>query len=397
MKQKKVIVLGAGLIGKAIAIDLSKKFDVTCADIQLSSLEALSSFPVKTITANFKDKNALKALIKPFDLVIGSVPGFMGFDTLKTIIEAGKNTVDISFFPEDALLLDSLAKKNNVTVVTDCGVAPGMCNIIAGYHYKRMKMTGYECLVGGLPVVREWPFEYKAVFSPADVIEEYVRPARYVENGKLVVKEALTDTELIKFEKVGELESFNSDGLRSLAQTMPDVPNMKEKTLRYAGHVELMKIFRETGLFSKVPVEVSGTKVIPLELTSKLLFPKWKMKPGDEDFTVMRVTIEGKKEKYIYSLLDYFDDKTKTTSMARTTGYTCTAVANLVLEGKYSRKGISPPEFVGEDEKCFEEVLTYLKERKIIYKKETIRKKDSTMKPISNSSRREERKKTLQN
>src|SRR5205085_2546835 len=170
-------------------------------------------------------------------------------------------------------------KKNNVTAVVDCGVAPGLCNIIAGYHHKRMKVTGYECLVGGLPVKREWPFDYKAVFSPADVIEEYTRPARYIENGNQVVKEALTDIEKIIFDETGELESFNSDGLRSLAHTMPNVPNMKEKTLRYAGHAELMKVFRETGLFSKVPVDIKGTKVTPLELTSSLLFPKWKLKP----------------------------------------------------------------------------------------------------------------------
>jgi len=369
----KIIVLGAGLIGKSIAIDLCRQYEVTCADIQMSSLEQLSpKYPIKVILSDFKDSNELQKLIKSFDLVVCAVPGFMGFQTLKTIIEAGKNVVDISFFPEDAFLLDELAKKNNVTAVVDCGVAPGLCNIIAGYHYKKMKMTGYECLVGGLPVVREWPFEYKAVFSPIDVIEEYTRPARYIENGKQIVKEALSDIERIKFDKVDELESFNSDGLRSLAQTMPDVPNMKEKTLRYPGHVELMKIFRETGFFTKTPIDINGIKITPLEVTARLLFPKWKLKPGEEDYTIMRVTIDGEKEKYVYTLLDRFDKETQTTSMARTTGYTCTAVANLVIGGDYSRKGISPPEYVGENDKCFEKVLNYLKDRNVVNKIETI-------------------------
>lgn len=375
---KKVLVLGAGLIGKAIAIDLCKQLKVTCADIRMDSLKALSSYPITVVPVDFKDKKALLKLIAPFDLVIGSVPGFMGFDTLKTIIEAKKNVVDISFFPEDAFLLDELAKKNKVTAVVDCGVAPGLCNIMAGYHHKKMKMLEYECLVGGLPVVRELPFEYKAVFSPADVIEEYTRDARYIEKGKQVVREALSDIEKVMFKECGELESFNSDGLRSLARTLPEVPDMKEKTLRYPGHVALMKVFRETGLFSKTPVEVNGVKVIPLELTSKLLFPKWKLKPGEEDFTIMRVTIRGEKEKYIYTLFDHYDKKTGTTSMARTTGYTCTAVANLVLSGDFARKGISPPEFVGEDEKCFEKVLNYLKERNVINKKETVSNKKLT-------------------
>lgn len=370
---KKVLVLGAGLIGKTIAIDLCKQFEVSCADLQMSSLSELSSqYPIKVIPSNFLDKDELAKLVAPFDLVIGAVPGFMGFEVLKTVITCGKDVVDISFFPEDPFLLNELAKKNNVTVIVDCGVAPGMCNIIAGYYNKRMKLTTYECLVGGLPVVREWPFEYKAVFSPADVIEEYVRPARYVEDGKQIIREALSDCVKISFAETGELESFNSDGLRSLAQTMPNVKNMKEKTLRYPGHVELMKIFRETGLFSKVAVAVNGKDVTPLELTSKLLFPLWKMKPGEKDFTIMRVVVEDNENKITYTLYDLYDDKTKTSSMARTTGYTCTAAAHLVLDGLFSKKGISPPEFIGEDEKCFEFVMNYLAQRNVIYKKEIV-------------------------
>jgi len=370
---KKVIVLGAGLVGKVIAADLSKDYEVTIADFSETALKELKESRLQTVVFDFSDKIKLKNIVKPFDLVIGAVPGFLGFEILKTVIEAGKNVVDISFFPENALELDELAKKQNITAIVDCGVAPGMCNIIAGYHNGRMKMTRYECLVGGLPQVREWPFEYKAVFSPIDVIEEYTRPAHYVENGKTVVREALSDIEKVEFENVGALESFNTDGLRSLAITMSNVPNMKEKTLRYPGHTELMRIFRETGFFNKEKINVNGKEISPLELTTKLLFPKWKMKEGDEDFTVMRVTAEGtengKPVKYTYHLHDKFDRKTKTTSMARTTGYTCTAAAHLVLENKYTRKGISPPEYIGEDESCFNLILDYLKERNVIYKK----------------------------
>lgn len=374
---KKIIVLGAGMVGQAIAADLSKHYDVSSSDVQLCSLKQLSEqFSILAEPCNFKDKEALRKLIAPFDLVIGAVPGHLGFEVLKTVIEAGKNVVDISFFPEDPFLLQELAKANNVTAIVDCGVAPGMCNVFAGYHYKRMNISKYECLVGGLPTEKKWPFEYKAVFSPADVIEEYVRTVRYIENGKRIEKEALTDVEKVKFTGIGELESFNTDGLRSLAHTMPDVPNMKEKTLRYPGHAELMKIFRETGLFSKIPVDLQGAKITPLELTSKLLFEKWRMGPDEEDFTVMRVTIEGNKGKYIYSLLDRFDKDTRTTSMARTTGYTCAAVANLVLDGNYTRKGVSPPEFIGEDEKHLDYILKYLADRNVIYKKEFIQQNE---------------------
>jgi saccharopine dehydrogenase-like NADP-dependent oxidoreductase len=368
---KKITVLGAGLVGKAIAIDLSKKFDVTSVDINTDALHTLQSHSIKTETADFKDRNKIKSLIAGSDLVVGAVPGFLGFQTVQHVIEAGKNMVDISFFPEDPFALDEMAKANNVTVVTDCGVAPGMGNIILGYHHKKMKVDRYECLVGGLPVVREWPYEYKAVFSPIDVIEEYTRPARYIQNGAVVVKEALSDPELIHFEGVGTLESWNSDGLRSLIKTMPDIPDMIEKTLRYPGCIEYLRVLRASGFFSYEEVEINGMKVKPIDVTAKLLFPKWKLKPGEEEFTVMRIRLNGQengsRKQYQYDLLDRTDKTSNTLSMARTTGYTCTAAVNLVLDKKFTRKGISPPEFLGEAEGCFEFVMDYLKERGVIY------------------------------
>ena len=368
---KKVIVLGAGLVGKAMAIDLSKNFDVTSADFSEEALVSLKQHNIKTQKLDFSNLKLLAQTIQPFDLVIGAVPGFMGFNTVKTVIETGKNMVDISFFPEDPFLLDDLAKKHNVTIVTDCGVAPGMGNIILGYHNKRMQVKSYECLVGGLPVVREWPYEYKAVFSPIDVIEEYVRPARYVQSGEIVTKEALSDSEHIKFDGVGTLESWNSDGLRSLIKTMPNIPNMIEKTLRYPGNIEYLRVLRESGFFSYEEIDVKGQKVRPIDLTAKLLFPKWKLKPGEEEFTVMRIRISGDengiKKKYQYDLLDRTDKASGTLSMARTTGFTCTAVAHLVADGKFNRIGICPPEYLGEDEHNFEFIRQYLKDHNVNY------------------------------
>lgn len=371
MKQK-IAVLGAGLVGKAMAVDLARVFDVTSVDINEEPLKDLENQNVKTRRLDFSDFAGLSAFVAPFDLVIGAVPGYLGLQTAQTVIEAGKNMVDISFFPEDPFQLDELAKKKGVTIVTDCGVAPGMGNIILGYHNKRMKVRSYECLVGGLPVVREWPFQYKAVFSPIDVVEEYLRPARYVQNGSLITKEALSDPELIHFDGVGTLESWNSDGLRSLIKTMPNIPDMIEKTLRFPGSIEYLRVLRESGFFSYETVDVNGVKVRPIDVTARLLFPKWKLKPGEEEFTVMRIRIggeeDGKKKDYEYYLLDRTDFSTGTLSMARTTGYTCTAVASLVASGRYSRKGVSPPEYVGEDETNFSFVMDYLKERGVHYR-----------------------------
>jgi lysine 6-dehydrogenase len=369
--KSKVIVLGAGLVGKTMAYDLSKNFDVLSVDINDDALKEVAQHGIKTQRIDFSDHGGLSSLVAGFDLVIGAVPGFLGYRTVQTVIEAGKNMVDISFFPEDPFGLDDLAKKKNVTVVTDCGVAPGMGNVIIGYHNKTMQIHSTECLVGGLPVVREWPYEYKAVFSPIDVIEEYLRPARYVQNGELVTKAALSDPELVHFAGVGTLESWNSDGLRSLIKTMPHIPNMIEKTLRYPGCIEYLRVLRETGFFSYEETEVKGVKIRPIDLTAKILFPKWKLKPGEEEFTVMRVRISGTENKvaktYEYSLLDRTEKSTGTLSMARTTGYTCTAVAQLVAGGAYSRRGISPPEFVGEDEKNFRFVMDYLEARNVKY------------------------------
>ncbi|MDZ4822653.1 MAG: saccharopine dehydrogenase C-terminal domain-containing protein [Flavobacteriales bacterium] len=376
---KKVVVLGAGLVGSAIAIDLKKSFDVTSVDINEEALKKLETHEIKTTVANLSDYTATQKLVGDFDLVVGAVPGFMGYKTVEAVIHAGKNMVDISFFPEDPFGLDNLAKEKGVTVVTDCGVAPGMGNIILGYHNTQMQVTRYECLVGGLPVVREWPWEYKAVFSPIDVIEEYVRPARYVQNGSVVVREALSDAELVEFPVIGTLESWNSDGLRSLIRTMPHIPDMIEKTLRYPGCIEYLRVLRAGGFFSYDEIEVNGQKIRPIDVTSKLLFPKWKLKPGEEDFTIMRIVIEGmphpansgqsreEKEKITYHLLDRFDKNSSTISMARTTGYTCTAVSHLVLDEKFSRKGICPPEYVGDEKGCFEFVSEYLKERGVKY------------------------------
>ncbi|MBA7527613.1 Lysine 6-dehydrogenase [subsurface metagenome] len=197
-----------------------------------------------------------------------------------------------------------------------------------------------------------------------------MRPARYVENGGLVVREALSDTELVYFDKVGTLESWNSDGLRTLLKTMK-IPDMIEKTMRYPGTVEYLRVLRETGFFSYEEVDVLGKKIRPVDLTARLLFPKWKLKPGEEDFTVMRVTIDGKKKgKYytwVYDLYDRYNKETGTLSMARTTGYTCTAIANLILEGKFRKIGINPPEYIGEEKENFEYILNYLEERGVQY------------------------------
>lgn len=366
---KKIIILGAGLVGKAIAIDLSKKFDVTSVDFNQANLDKLKPYTnINLLKEDLSIKGKISEVVKNYDFVVGALPGWMGYDSVKQTILAGKNMVDISFFPEDSFELDELAKKNNLTIITDCGVAPGMGNIILGNYNKKLKIDNYECYVGGLPIKREWPYEYKAVFSPIDVIEEYTRPARYVQNNEIIVREALSEPEHLEFAEVGTLEAWNSDGLRSLIKTMSNIPNMIEKTLRYPGCIEYLRGLRETGFFSYDEVEVDGKKIKPIDLTAKLLFPKWELKEGEEEFTIMRIVIEGEGKRFTYNLFDKYDKETKTTSMTRTTGYTCTAAVCLMLENGFERIGINPPEYIGEKEDDFNFIINYLQNRNVIYK-----------------------------
>ena len=370
-----ITVLGAGLVGSAIIRDLAadRDFRVKAVDVDGERLQRLErQVPVQTVVADCSRTDEVKRLVEDADLVVNALPGFLGFQTFRAVIEAGKSLVDIAFFPEDPLTLDELARERGVVAIPDCGVAPGMSNVLVGYAAHRLeRVNKVRIYVGGLPVVRRWPYEYQAVFSPADVIEEYTRPARLVEHGKVVVREALSEVELVDFPEIGTLEAFNTDGLRTLIHTIP-APDMREKTLRYPGHAEKMRLLRESGFFETEPIEIGGIKVRPREVTSRLLFPLWEMKEGDEDITVMRIVVEGEQAGrrilYRYELLDWYDSDTGIHSMARTTGYTATTTVRLLARGLYDRKGVSPPEFLGKDARCVEFLLAGLKEKHVVYR-----------------------------
>jgi lysine 6-dehydrogenase len=374
-----IAVLGAGMVGRAIALDLAKDYAVTAFDRDGFNLERVKSEnpSINIVGTNLSLFDEYKQFLSTFDLVVTAVPGFMGYKTLEAVIDAGKNVVDISFFPEDALQLHKLAETKNVTAITDCGVAPGASNFIIGRYNEEMKISSFECYVGGLPKERKPPFQYKAPFSPVDVIQEYIRPARLVENGRIVTKPALSDRQLLTFDEVGELEAFNTDGLRSLIYTMKDIPEMKEKTMRYPGHIDLIIALKQAGFFEITPIRIEDADISPLEFTSKLLVNEWKLGPEEDEFTVMKVIIKGEqngKQQIIeYNLLDRYDKHTKTSSMARTTGYTCNAAVNLIAKGMFTEKGVFPPELVGKNKACFDFVINYLKERKVNWKKSEVR------------------------
>ena len=354
---KKITVLGGGLVGGFIARRMAHdpQLAVTLVDLseetlrQNSESAELAGTKLRTRQADLGDEGAIHALIADADLVMGAMPGHLGFSTLKSIISAGKNCVDISFFPEDPFELDALARERSVRAVVDCGVMPGLGGMLAAYFASQLDVRGrLSICVGGLPVERIWPWEYRAPFSPSDVIEEYLRPARLRIAGMTFERPALSDIELVDLPGVGTLEAFNTDGLRTLLATL-DYENMVEKTLRYPGHAEKMRMLRDAGFFSSQPMAIDGTAVTPLELTSRLLFDMWRLEPGMQELTVMRVEAEGlsggKHRVLVCDLLDYSDPLTGDFSMARTTGYPAIVAAELLLAGELNAlHGVIAPE-----------------------------------------------------
>jgi len=365
----RIVVLGGGLVGRVMALDLAREKDlqVTVADRDEGTLARLRAKGLRTIPLDLSDDAAVRRAIAEADVVVGSAPGHMGFHLLRLVIEAGKPYADIAFMAEDFLELDALARERGVTAVVDCGVAPGLSNLLCGRaEHEFDSVERLLILVGGLPKRRVWPYEYRVVFSGVDVIEEYLRPARWVEHGAAVTKPALTDVEPVDLPRVGTVEAFNTDGLRSLARTL-HAPHMKEKTLRWPGHVEKMRMLRETGFFSQEPMDVAGAAVRPYDVTTKLLFDAWRLAEGEADLTVMRVeaagVLGGVPTTWTWDLYDEADPQTGFHSMARTTGFPCAIVARMLARGELARPGVQPPERLADDDRFFERMMEELRAR----------------------------------
>jgi saccharopine dehydrogenase-like NADP-dependent oxidoreductase len=370
MKAKRILVLGGGMVGSAVALDLARDgtVEVTVADVSRAHLAAIHTRTgARVLEADLSRPDAVCALAAEHDLVVGALPSVIGYQTVAAVIEAGCDCVDISFMADDVLALDAEARAKGVTVVADCGIAPGISNMMVGFAAAQLsECERVDICVGGLPRERRWPYQYKAGFAPSDVIEEYVRPSKVVEAGCIVTKPALSEIELIDFPGVGTLEAFVTDGLRSLVHTVR-AEFMQERTMRYPGHAELMRALRETGFLSKEPLTVNGLSVRPLDVTSALLFPKWTFGEGEADLTVMRVIVEGRdgldRKRYEWNVLDFYDAATGLRSMSRTTGFSAAIVARLVARGTFRQAGVCAPEALGAQPGVLDEVLGELEER----------------------------------
>ncbi|MBC7095171.1 saccharopine dehydrogenase family protein [Thermococcus sp.] len=349
----KVLILGAGNVGKAIAWDLKDEFEVSVGDVSERRLEELSKF-AETIKIDASNFNELVEIMRQFELVIGALPGRFGYSTVKAAIKAGVDIVDVSFMPENPMELYDKAEKAQVTVVFDAGFAPGLSHIFLGRIYQEMdELEEAYIYVGGLPKEPKPPLYYRITWSPYDLIEEYTRPARVIRDGKIVSVDPL---EGIKNVNIGnrEFEAFVSDGLRSLLENI-NAKRLEEWTLRWPGHLAKMKILRELGFFSSENLENTLNVISPL------------MTYESPDFSIMEVIGKGRindrSMEVRYFLYD--EEKDGFTSMARVTGFTTAIVARIVAKGLCAY-GVIPPEVLGMREDTYIEIMRELKKRDIL-------------------------------
>ena len=373
----RVIVLGSGKIGSVIAKDFSKRdVEITLGDVDLKRAEKAASEIgadyLKFDTSNF---DSMVKILSEFDFVLGALPGDYGFRALEACVEAGKSIVDVSFTPEDPSSLDRNARNARLTIIPDCGVAPGLSNLLVGYGASKFdKVDEAKIMVGGIPEKPVPPLGYTVTWSADGLIDEYIRDVTVVRDGKVVKVPPLSGLEQIEFPGVGTLEAFYTDGLRSLVRSLPGVKNLYEKTLRYPGHVEKVKLLKTLGFFSEEPVRVEGKEITP-KMVSARIFERSLTNPNVGDLLAMMIEVfgeeKGEKRAHRYHLLEYPDPETGISAMARTTAYTASIVAGILMEGRIKAKGVIPIETLSVNHDFVKEVFNELKKRGIVVK-ETI-------------------------
>lgn len=371
---KKALVLGCGLIGKTVALDLAKDFEVAVMDPFEKALDSLADRDdIKKIQKSADDAAALAEAAKDADIICGLLPSNLEEASQKQILEMGKNYVSPSGYLHSKGM-DEIAKKSGSVSVFDMGIAPGMSNYLVARGGTMVEELDFGCIyVGGIPDKLDPPFNYRTVFCLEDTMNEYCWPARYVKDNQIMEAPALSGLEAIEIPGVGKLEAFFTDGLRSASENVKG-KFVAEKTMRWPGYVDAINILKAAGCFSKDPIVVDGQEVIPFNVTTELFRPLWTLRPekGDRDLTVMRVVAKGPKEgKYVtntWDLVDKFDEELMLHSMARTTGYPCAATARAIANGIISEPGFHAPESLAADDAFYNYLMPQLAERGIVFK-----------------------------
>ena len=356
----RMLVLGAGLQGSACAYDLLRNPEVTevrLADINISNLPAflapLSGKRLIPTPLDVRDSKATLALMRESDAVMSAIPYYFNGAMAKLAVEAGTNFCDLGGNTEivvEQRTLDAKAKEKDVSVIPDCGLAPGMVNILGEYGIEQLdEVDSLRIYVGGLPQRPEPPLNYQIVYSLEGVLDYYTTLSWVLRDGKRTQVKALSELEPVEFpEPVGTLEAFHTaGGLSTMADRYEGkIPTMEYKTLRYPGHAHIMEAIRELGLLGLEPVDVKGVKVAPRDVFVATAGPRL-TKPEGRDLVALRVIVEGKKDgkskKVGWELIDYFDEANGISSMERTTGYSLSITGQMQARGEV-KKGVHTPD-----------------------------------------------------
>lgn len=372
----KILVLGSGFIGSVIATDLAENMssaEIVIADRNIvrasESAKATNRINVSGMKLDAQKHGELVNAMKKCDMVVGAMPGDIGYRSVKAAVDAGVDMVDVSYMPENPLDLHEEAERAGILVIPDCGVAPGISNVLIGHFVSRLdEVEGVHVMVGGLPERPVPPLGYTITWSSEGLIDEYTRIARIVQNGKLVEVEALTGLETIQFPGVGKLEAFYTDGLRTLVHTVNRVKSMWEKTLRYPGHVAKIRLLKDLGFFDDKPVNVDGASLTPRKFTARL-FEATLRRPDVADFLALKVQVQGKRDQedtgVTCYLLDRGDQVRGMSAMARTTAYPAAILTRIVAEGSIAVKGVAPLEKLCADDRLYGRIVAELEKRRI--------------------------------
>jgi lysine 6-dehydrogenase len=358
-----MLVLGAGLQGSACAYDLLQNPNVTevrLADLNVSHLpDFLNEYSGKRLIPtplDVRDHDAVLAVMRESKATMSAIPYYFNLGLARLAVQAGTNFCDLGGNTEIVFQqkeLDAEARKAKVTIVPDCGLAPGMVNILAQYGIQQLDdVQSVKIFVGGLPQHPEGPLGYQIVYSLEGVLDYYTTLSWIVRNGKREQVKALSEREPVIFPKpVGELEAFHTaGGLSTMAWRYEGkIPSMEYKTLRYPGHAHIMEAIRELGLLDLAPIDVKGTKVVPRDVTVATMGPRL-TKPKGRDLVALRVEVRGKKggapTKLGWELLDYYDEARGISAMMRTTGYSLSITGQMQANGELETGVHTPDECI---------------------------------------------------
>jgi lysine 6-dehydrogenase len=356
-----MLVLGAGLQGSACAYDLLQNDEVTevrLADISTEHLpDFLAPYSGRRLILtrlDVRDVEGVRALMRESDAVMSAIPYYFNLDLAKHAAEAGVHFCDLGGNTDivfEQKKLDAKAREKGITIVPDCGLAPGMVNILAQHGIDQLDTVDVvKIFVGGLPQDPEPPLNYQIVYSLEGVLDYYTTLSWVVRNGKREQVKALSELEPVHFDSpVGELEAFHTaGGLSTMAfRYEGKIPTMEYKTLRYPGHAKIMEAIRELGLLELEPINVKGVRVSPRDVAVAAMGPRL-TKPEGKDLVALRVIVKGKKAGAVksisYELVDFYDDERGISAMMRTTGYSLSITGQMQARGEVQPPGVHTPD-----------------------------------------------------